>query len=140
ETTVLESRYEDELVRITARSDGRERSNPLRLKEHYYDNESSLFLWRTLRFEEGYRASYHAVMVNRRKQQVVRVEVVGRESVTVPAGTFQAWRIEVRSGGVEQVAWYADTATRPLVKYDNSELLFLLTELPGGEATRGLPH
>lgn len=140
ETTVLEGRYEDEVVRITARSDGGERSNPLRLKEHYYDNESSLFLWRTLRFEEGYRASYHAVMVNRRKQQVVKVEVVGRESVTVPAGTFQAWRVEVRSGGVEQVAWYADTATRPLVKYDNSEMLFLLTELPGDEATRGLPH
>lgn len=140
ETTLLEGRYEDDLVRITVRSDGRERSNPLRLKEHYYDNDSSLFLWRTLRFEEGYSGSYHTVMVNRRKQQVVRVEVVGRESVTVPAGTFQAWRVEVRSGGVEQVAWYADTAARPLVKYDNSELLFLLAELPGGEATRVLPR
>ena len=139
ETTVLEGRYEGDLVRITARTDGRERSNPLRLEEHYYDNESSLFLWRTLRFEEGYSASYRAVIVNRRNQQVVTVEVVGRESVTVPAGTFQAWRVEVRSGGVEQVAWYADTATRPLVKYDNSELLFLLTELPGGEAARGRP-
>ncbi len=139
ETTVLEGTYEDDLVRITARTDGGERSNPLRLEEQYYDNESSLFLWRTLRFEEGYSASYRAVLVNRRNQQVVTVEVVGRESVTVPAGTFQAWRVEVRSGGVEQVAWYADTTSRPLVKYDNSELLFLLTELPGDEATRGRP-
>jgi hypothetical protein len=128
ERSVVEGQYEEDVVQITSRTDGRERSSPLRLKEHHYENESSLFLWRTLPFDEGYRASYRTVLVNRRAQQVVEVKVVGRESVIVPAGTFEAWRVEVRSGGVEQVAWYADTETRTLVKYDNSELLFLLTE------------
>lgn len=129
-TSVVEGQYEDGVVRISARSDGRERSSPLRLREHHYDNDSSLFLWRTIPFAEGYSASYHTVIVNRRNQQVATVAVVGKEEVAVPAGTFDAWRVEIRSGGVEQVAWFADTPARPLVRYDNSELLFLLTDLP----------
>jgi hypothetical protein len=132
ETSVVDGQYQGDVVQITAKTDGRQRSSPLRLKEHYYENESSLFLWRTLSFREGYTASYRTVLVNQRAQQVVEVRVTGRESVTVPAGTFEAWRLEVRSGGVEQVAWYADSERRPLVKYDNSDLLFLLTELASG--------
>lgn len=137
ERSVVEGQYEQGVVQITARTDDRERSSPLRLEEHYYENESSLFLWRTLPFREGYGASYRTVLVNRRAQQVVEVRVAGRESVTVPAGTFEAWRVEVRSGGVEQVAWYADTEGRPLVKYDNSELLFLLAETPRTQSGGG---
>lgn len=132
ETTVLEGEYkaDEGIVQITQVRDGDQRSNPRRLEEHYYDNESSLFLWRTIPFQEGYEASYHTVLVNQGNQAAVTVEVVGQEEVTVAAGTFQAWRVEVRSGGVRQVAWYADAPTRPLVQYDNSIVLFQLTELP----------
>jgi hypothetical protein len=49
----------------------------------------------------------------------VTLEVIGKESVSVPGGQFSAWRLEVRAGGVRQIAWFADTAQRQLVKYDN---------------------
>jgi hypothetical protein len=108
--------------------EGEERSVPLRLKEHYYDNESSLFLWRTIPFEQGYEASYHTVLASRNAQHVITIQVVGKEEVAVPAGTFQAWRVEVRAQGRRQVAWYADTLERVLVQYDNSRgQLFQLT-------------
>jgi hypothetical protein len=61
---------------------------------------------------------------------VVRIEVAGREQLEVPAGTFQAWRLEIRSGSVRQVAWYADDERRHLLKYDNSQQVFLLEEMP----------
>ncbi len=112
--------------------DGNERLVPQRLEEHYYDNESSLFLWRTVSFEEGYVASYFTVLVNQGVQRVVALEVVGKEEVTVPAGTFDTWRVEMRSQGTTQVAWYADTPERPLVQYNNSRRLFQLTALDGG--------
>ncbi len=34
------------------------RSNPLRVKDHSYDTHSSLFIWRTIKFDEGYEVTY----------------------------------------------------------------------------------
>lgn len=131
ETQRVEGEYDDAegVVTITEVSDGRKRPVPLRLEENYYDNDSSLFLWRTISFQEGYEAAYRTVLTGQRAQQLVRLKVVGKEGITVPAGTFQTWRVEIRSAGVRQLAWYADTPARPLVQYDNSLQLFQLTAL-----------
>ncbi len=111
---------DEDIVEITEiDAGGAETLLPLRLKEHYYDNESSIFLWRTITFEEGYEASYHSVLANFRAINVVTVSVVGKEEVTVPAGTYQAWRVEIRSGGRDQVAWFTETPDHLLVQYDN---------------------
>ncbi|MEX0785460.1 MAG: DUF3108 domain-containing protein [Dehalococcoidia bacterium] len=131
EIEIVEGEYDpdEEVVRIVEITDGEERTIPRRLDEEtYYDNESSLFLWRTIDFEIGYEASYRAVLVNQGgTQQVITLEVVEREQITVPAGTFDAWRVEIRFADVDQVAWYADTPERPLVQYDNSVQLLQLT-------------
>jgi hypothetical protein len=119
------------VVRIVETTDGDEREIPRRIdKEHYYDNESSLYLWRTIDFREGFEAAYHTVLANQGGvQRVVRLRVVGKEGVTVPAGTFEAWRVEVRSGDRRQIVWYADTPERRLVQYDNSRDLLQLTAI-----------
>ena len=135
ETTVLSGEYDEDedVIRITQTdSDGEERTVPRRLDEHYYDNESAIFLWRTVPFEEGYEARYHTVQIQG-EQPIVTVRVAGKEQVTVPAGTFETWRLELRAGAVDQTAWYADTAERLLVQYDNSRSIFRLTspQAPG---------
>ena len=130
QATTVTGEYDSEegIIRITIiDKDGDERPVPLRREENYYDNESSLFLWRTIPFEEGYEASYYSVLANRRSQELITVRVAGTEEVTVPAGTFQTWRVEIRFGGTKQVAWYADTPERTLVQYDNSRQLMQLT-------------
>ena len=127
---IINGEYDSEegIIRITIiDKDGDERPVPLRLEEHYYDNESSLFLWRTILFEEGYEASYYSVLANRRSQDLITVRVAGTEEVTVPAGTFQTWRVEIRFRSTEQIVWYADTPERTLVQYDNSRQLMQLT-------------
>ena len=103
----------------------------LTVPEHSYDNDTSLFLWRTIRFEEGYTASYNTIITNRRNRQVVTLRLVGKESLQVPAGQFSAWRLEIKAGDVKQTAWIADTRERTLLKYDNSRnLIFELEKLP----------
>jgi hypothetical protein len=97
-----------------------DKQSGLSVPEHAYDNDTSLFLWRTLRFETEYQAAYVSIISNRRSRQNVAVKVVGREMVSVPAGEFQTWRIEIDASNTRQTAWYADSASRPLVKYDNS--------------------
>lgn len=108
-----------------------DKQSGLSVPEHSYDNDSSLFLWRTLPFAPGYEAAYTTIITNRRNREKVRLKVSGRETVRVAAGEFQAWRLEIKTSNAGQVAWYADTPARPLVKYDNDRgTIFELERLP----------
>ena len=123
ESVMVEYTSDGALIRQGGRQSG------LSVPEHSYDNDSSLFLWRTLPFAEGYEASYITVITNQRERQTVYLKVVGKENVRVPAGSFDAWRLEITTSNVRQVAWFADTPSRPLVRYNNSQLVFELTSL-----------
>ncbi len=96
-----------------------EKQSGLKVPDHSYDNDTSLFLWRTLDFHDGFTARYVTIITNRRSRQDVTVSVSGPEQVIVQAGQFSAWKVDVRTSNAHQMAWYADTPTRPLVKYDN---------------------
>ena len=108
-----------------------ERQSGLSVPEHAYDNDSSLFLWRTIPFTTGYEAAYTTIITNRRSRQTVELNVTMRETVRVPAGEFTAWRLEIKTSNASQTAWYADTPTRPLVRYDNDNgVIFELEMAP----------
>ena len=125
-----------DIVRITARNyspaddvePDSERSNPLRVPEHSYDNHSSLFLWRTIPFEDGYTASYTTVYSNSRETGVLTLHVRGQERVRTPAGEFDAWLLEIDDGNETQQAWYATTDDHRLLVYDNKNDQVLLYE------------
>ena len=106
-----------------------QRTDEVDVPTRAYDSWSDLFLWRTIAFEEGYEASYSDVLTcTLTKPQLLAVvlELRGIEEVSVPAGSFQAWRLEIRSGGPTQKAWYSDDASHTLVRYDNGGLVFEL--------------
>lgn len=125
----IEVEYTADGASITT-GDGDKQSG-LTVEEHSYDNDSSLFLWRTIAFAEGYESSYVTVITNQRNDQQVILRVPGKETITVPAGQFTAWRVEIITSNARQVAWYADTPTRPLVRYDNDRgTVWELTEAP----------
>jgi hypothetical protein len=131
-STGIKATYDDvqSVVNITEINDkGNGRLVPLRVKEHHYDNDSSLFLWRTIDFQEGYVANYRTVITGNRTQVTVTLAVKEKVQITVPAGTFDTWRVEIHAGDVHQVAWIADTPQRPLVQYDNSRQLFQLKSI-----------
>jgi hypothetical protein len=119
----------ENVVTITEIKTNGERPVPHRLKANYYDNDSSLFLWRAIPFVDGYEAAYYTVVTGSGEQQLVHIGVRRKERITVPAGTFDTWRLEIQAEGVKQVVWYADTPTHPLVQYDNSLQFFQATSL-----------
>lgn len=132
----IEGRYSRDVVeveRIVVEDDKEERrTDRLDIPENAYDNASSLFLWRTMRLGEGFQAAYNSLATAEvGKPQSIRVttRVAGRETVKVPAGIFEAWRLEIRFSGRGQTAWYATEGSRPLVKYDNGEVFFLLEDV-----------
>lgn len=127
-----EVEYKDAAASVVQRSEEGERQDNLSVPTRSYDSWTDVFLWRTIDFRDGYEASYSDVLsATLARPQVISqtVRVDGKETVTVPAGTFEAWRLEIRSDDGSQEAWYADTGTRPLIRYDNGSLMFELLSL-----------
>ena len=96
------------------------------LRDHYYDNETSLWLWRTLAFAEGYDKFYVSANAVEQGQQTVNLSIRQRETVEVPAGMFEAWRLLFRNGRAVRTAWVNVNAPHEVVKWDNGEVVFLL--------------
>lgn len=65
----------------------------------------------------------------------VTVQVVKAEEVTVPAGAFATWQVELDTGASKTRAWIGRDAPNPLVKYvdGQSQGTFELSEYKPGE-------
>ncbi|MDA0352369.1 MAG: hypothetical protein O3A10_09185 [Chloroflexi bacterium] len=127
---------EEDLLTVTRDSNGKLRTNELRLRDNYYDNESSLWLWRSLDFNEELDLNYVSMNPIERKQQTVNVQTPARETIEVPAGSFEAWRVIVRNGRAIRSAWINVEAPHQLLQWDNGDLIFRLTasEVPGSHS------
>jgi hypothetical protein len=124
--------YGDSSVVIDQRSEEDERQDRLSFPSHSYDSWTDVFLWRTIDFGEDYETTYVDVLTAiLAKPEVIsqKLEVERKETVEVPAGTFEAWRLKISSDDGDQTAWYADTPQRPLVRYDNGRQVFELVSL-----------
>jgi len=66
---------------------------------------------------DGYTTTFRNLDLQSQKVQVKQLKVTGKESVTVPAGTFEAWKVEVATpdSGATQTLW-VEPATRQVVK------------------------
>jgi hypothetical protein len=123
--------YEEGQVIVHQEDEDDERTDTLAVPLSSYDTWTDLFLWRTLDFREGYEVKYLGVVTaDFAKPDVITItlKVKRPETVEVPAGTFEAWRLEIKAGGRTQKAWIANNDERTLVRYDNTELVFELTE------------
>jgi hypothetical protein len=123
---------EEDVLNVARDIDGRQQSNELELRSNYYDNESSLWLWRTLDFDEELDLNYVSVNPIERTQQTVNIQTPAVETIEVPAGTFEAWRVIVRNGRAIRSAWINAEAPHQLLQWDNGDLIFRLesSEIP----------
>ena len=71
-----------------------------------------------LPLRDGYSTTFRNFDVQRQKETMKALTVAGMEDVTVPAGTFKTWKVQIKSAegdpGDETV--WIDTATRRVVK------------------------
>ena len=68
---------------------------------------------------DGYSTTFRNFDIMSQKVQPRQLRVVGSESVTVPAGTFDAWKVEITpadAGDGEKTTVWVDKATRRAVK------------------------
>jgi hypothetical protein len=126
----------DELTVIRT-SDGDQDTDQMRLRDNYYDNESSLWLWRTIDFNEELDVNYVSVNPIQQTQQTVNIQTPAIETVEVPAGTFEAWRLIVRNGRAIRSAWINAAPPHQILQWDNGDVIFRLTEFEVPEPSGG---
>ena len=72
----------------------------------------------SLPLADGYSLSFRNFDLNKQKPQIKQLKVVGTESVTVPAGTFDAYKVEIVAADNDadkQTVWI-DKASRRVLK------------------------
>lgn len=133
-TVSCEATYDSATLNVTWTSPDDLRRSQLDVPQISYDTWGDLFLWRTLQYGENYDQNYIDVAscTNPRAEPEtvgVRLTVDDIEQVAVPLGSYETWRLQIRSEGQTQDAWYSTGGDRILVKYDNGDQVFELVAL-----------
>jgi len=133
--TTFTSEYEAGKVVFTSDDNGKvrtaERDLPTATAENpdpgYYDDESLLWVVRGISLRAGFDGRYTNVNAGNGRVFSVEVSVLGTERVSVPAGEFNAWRIQVRTASITQLFWVDVEAPHRLVRARIERLTYQLT-------------
>lgn len=82
----------------------------------YYDTEQTVQLLRAMPLKQRFAATVNVLDTPGASPISARVRVVGQETVRVPAGEFECWRIDVQ--GLSMRAWVAITPPHQLVMFE----------------------
>ena len=85
------------------------------LKGGLFAETGGQFAIAALPLAEGYETVYRNFDLQKAKEKLMSVKVLGAESVTVPAGTFDAWKVEVKpEDGGGTIYWIDKAAGKPV--------------------------
>jgi dipeptidyl aminopeptidase/acylaminoacyl peptidase len=84
----------------------------------FADGAGSYEVIASLPLADGYSLSFRNWDLQKQKAQIKQLKVAGTESVTVPAGTFDAYKVEIVDTGndVDKQTIWIDKATRKVLK------------------------
>jgi hypothetical protein len=101
----------------------------------FADGAGSSFVIGCLPLAEGYTTAFRNFDLQRQKVKLMQLGVAGSESVTVPAGTFDAFKVELSSadGGPDKsTVWIAKDSRTPV------KISTVLAEMGGAVLTAEL--
>ncbi|GAB4326834.1 MAG: hypothetical protein Kow0010_10180 [Dehalococcoidia bacterium] len=93
-----------------------------------YEDEALFWLVRGLPLADGYEAEYTTASTMTVRVFNVEVAVEGREQVTVPAGTFEAWNVRIKTSAATNRLWVEVAPPRRIVKANIEFLTYELVE------------
>jgi hypothetical protein len=123
----LVTKYENGQLTINANVNGQNRTASLDVPANAIDNDQLLMTLRALPFAQGYKVEYVVIVADNGLKVNTTVAVQGKETVDVPAGSFESWRVQIAAGQSTQTAWYQVAAPHNLVEYDNGTNRMVLT-------------
>ncbi len=109
----VEATYTDSHAEL--KTAGKEGNKQIDLDGVIYDNEEAVQLMRRLPLEANYKTSLRFLSSLAGTVVPVKLEVSGPEKVTVTAGNFDCYKVELN---IRQTFWYSADAHRYLVKFE----------------------
>lgn len=119
-----EARYEPHRAVINVK--GREDAVTIKLDGSFWDNEQGVELFRRLPLEVGYKSTVTFVTSLASSQIGLTLEVPKLETITVPAGTFECYKLVLDIG---QTFWISTDQHRYLVRFDAGGVIAELTQI-----------
>ena len=113
-------------VRATHTRGNDKRQRILELNEHDYEDQSSLWLWRTLALGEGLDVRYTTVDPREGGRVTANVIQVDRQTVETPGLTYDTWVLQIRTGRETVNVWVHVNPPHQIVRFDNGRLFFEL--------------
>lgn len=103
----------------------------------YSDGAAANLIIAALPLEGGYTATYRTLDLMQQRERAMQVEVVGTDTLTVPAGSFDAYRVEISSaeGGEGGTTLWIDQESRLVV-----QAIASVPQLNGATLTSELHH
>lgn len=131
EVEVVTASYEDadggRTVRATHLEGDDERTRTIDINEHDYEDQSSLWLWRTLALGEGLDVRYTTVDPREGGRVTANVMQVDRQELETPFGlTYDTWVLQIRTGRETVNVWIHVEPPHQVVRFDNGRLFFEL--------------
>ncbi len=125
----LTGTYANTKLAITAKTAQGEKNATVDVPLDAYDNNSLLAILRGLPFSARSVSSFTNVIPVNAAQVKSTTTISDQESVTVPAGTFDTYKVVMSFGGGQpQAAWYEVASPHRLIKYDNGTTQFVLAK------------
>ena len=106
----------------------------IQISSNVLDDRTLPMLMRALPLEAGYATRLDTFRPVTGNQTGVILRVRGEETVDVPAGSFEAWRVRLDFGEVEQELWVSQAAPYPVVRIEDGFTggVFELAEFEAG--------
>jgi hypothetical protein len=117
---------------------GKDEVKKIELEGLIYDNEEAIQLMRRLPLAAGYKTTLRFLSSLAAGAIIpVKLEVIGQEKVTVPAGSFDCFKVELN---IHQTFWYSADANHYLVKFEAGGALAELTAVTRSKAGEGVKY
>ena len=114
-------------TQVTHVRGGDERERTIDINYHDYEDQSSLWLWRTLALGEGLDVRYTTVDPREGGRVTANVIQVDRQTLETPFGlTYDTWVLQIRTGRETVNVWVHVNPPHQIVRFDNGRLFFEL--------------
>ena len=112
---------------VTHARDGDERERTIDINAHDYEDQSSLWLWRTLALGEDLDERYTTVDPREGGRVTANVVQIDRQMLETPFGlTYDTWVLQIRTGRETVNVWIHVNPPHEVVRFDNGRLFFEL--------------
>jgi len=134
--TMIELAYADRKMTGTMKTGGQDRAVNAELGGPLFgEGAGGMQVLATLPLDQGYKTAFRNFDLQKSKEKLMQLEVTGSEKVTVPAGEFDAWKVEVKpsDGSAGKSTMWVAKANRQIVK-----LAAVMPEMGGATMTMEL--